>query len=141
MKKLAPALLAVMVFLSFLTLRAAVQLTPPSQLIPSTFFGMHFQNGNTPWPSVPVGSWRLWDTSTRWPDIEPGKGRWNFNGLDKYLALAQQHDTQVLLTLGVTPQWASAHPDLKSGWQHRGLRVQRALHRPSAGCTLRPRRA
>jgi hypothetical protein len=63
----------------------------------------------------------VWDSSTRWPDIEPSKGHWNFNGLDKAVNLAEQHDTQILLTLATTPQWASAHPDLKSGWQQPGL--------------------
>jgi hypothetical protein len=37
------------------------------------------------------------------------------------MGVAQQHGTDVLLTLGVTPQWASAHPDMKSGWQQPGL--------------------
>jgi hypothetical protein len=46
---------------------------------------------------------------------------WQFTGLDKDLDLAQQHGTEVLLTLAVTPQWASAHPDMKSGWQQPGL--------------------
>jgi Cellulase (glycosyl hydrolase family 5) len=115
-----PALVAA-VFLCVYLSKAAVQLTPPSQPIPPSYFGMHFVAGNTPWPNVPVGSWRLWDTSTRWPDIEPSKGHWNFNGLDKAIGFAQQHDTDVLLTLAVTPQWASAHPDLKSGWQQPGL--------------------
>src|ERR1700730_18099343 len=82
---------------------------------------MHFVAGNYPWPSVPLGSWRLWDTSTRWPDIEPSGGHWQFTGLDKDLDLAQQHGTEVLLTLAVTPQWASAHPDMKSGWRQPGL--------------------
>jgi hypothetical protein len=122
MKKLALSVMSVLVFLSFFFYlsKAAVQLTPPSQVIPQSYFGNHFKVG-TPWPSVPVGAWRLWDTSTRWPDLEPSKGRWNFNDLDKATNLAQQHGTSVLLTLATTPQWASAHPDLKSGWQQPGL--------------------
>jgi hypothetical protein len=118
MKKVA---IFVPLLLSASLLGAAVQLTPSSQPIPPTFFGMHFQTGNNPWPAVPVGSWRLWDSQTRWPDIEPSKGNWRFDTLDKDVSMAEQHDTDVLLTLGVTPQWASAHPDVKSGWQQPGL--------------------
>jgi hypothetical protein len=115
-----PAMLAFV--LIFLTLSgAAVPLTPSSQPIPPTFFGLHFQVGHTAWPSVPVAAWRLWDTQTRWPDIEPSKGTWRFDALDKDVALAQQNNTDILLTLAVTPQWASAHPDVKSGWQQPGL--------------------
>jgi GH35 family endo-1,4-beta-xylanase len=121
MKKLGFAVVLVLILFNFCLSRAAVQLTPPAQPIPATYFGMHFLAGNNPWPSVPVGAWRLWDTSTRWPDLEPSQGRWQFTGLDKDLGLAQQHNTDVLLTLGVTPQWASAHPDVKSGWQQPGL--------------------
>jgi hypothetical protein len=121
MKRLAVMLLFALVLWSLCLSKAAVQLTPSSQAIPPTYFGLHFLAGKTPWPSVPVASWRLWDTSTRWPDIEPSKGHWQFDTLDKDVELAQQHDSDVLLTLAVTPKWASAHPDVKSGWQEPGL--------------------
>ena len=119
MKKV-PAILLPLLF-SVSLLGAAVQLTPSPEPIPPTFFGLHFQTGKLPWPSAPIGSWRLWDSQTRWPDIEPSKGDWRFDTLDKDVSMAEQHNADVLLTLGVTPQWASAHPDVKSGWQQPGL--------------------
>jgi glycosyl hydrolase family 39 (putative alpha-L-iduronidase) len=119
MKKVPAILLPLLLSVSLLG--ASVQFTPSPQPIPSTFFGLHFQTGKLPWPSIPVGSWRLWDSQTRWPDIEPSKGDWRFDTLDKDVSMAEQHNTDVLLTLGVTPQWASAHPDVKSGWQQPGL--------------------
>jgi GH35 family endo-1,4-beta-xylanase len=121
MKKLGVAVVLVLILFNLCLSRASVKLTPPAQPVPATHFGMHFVAGNNPWPSVPLGAWRLWDTSTRWPDLEPSQGHWQFTGLDKDLDLAQQHGTDVLLTLAVTPQWASAHPDMKSGWQQPGL--------------------
>src|SRR5215469_16174377 len=104
MRRIGVAVFLVLIF-SCLLLYAAVELTPPTQPSPATYFGMHFVAGSDPWPGIPVGAWRLWDTSTRWPDIEPSAGRWQFTGLDKDIDVAQQHGTDVLLTLGVTPQW------------------------------------
>jgi endo-1,4-beta-mannosidase len=60
----------------------------------------------------------------RWPDIEPSKGQWRFDLLDKYLTMAESHNTEVLLPLAVTPQWASAQPDVRSGWQQPGLTAE-----------------
>jgi hypothetical protein len=130
MKKLTATVLAVFVFLS--SSRATVQLTPSSKSIPANFFGLHIHNLAAPsktgvfttWPNVPVPGWRLWDSQVRWPDLEPTKGQWRFDLLDKYLALAEAHHTQVLLPLGVTPHWASAQPDMKSGWQQPGLTAE-----------------
>ena len=50
------------------------------------------------WPSVPLGSIRLWDTHTTWNDLEPSKGAYNWSLLDGYLALAQAHNVDVLYT-------------------------------------------
>lgn len=88
------------------------QLAPSSERIPSNFFSMHIHHvaGVTPWPDVPIGSWRLWDALVSWPQIEPKRGQWNFELLDRYVFLAEQHKTEVLLPLGLSPQWASARP-------------------------------
>jgi hypothetical protein len=80
---------------------------------------MHYQT-QYHWPDVPFGSWRLWSSQTEWPDIEPSKGTWRFDILDKDVSMAQQHNAEVLFTLAVTPEWASAHPEVKSGWQKAG---------------------
>ena len=64
----------------------------------------------TPWPSVPFGAWRLWDAYVGWPQLEPKQGTWNFSTLDKYVALAEAHNVEILLPLGLTPEWASARP-------------------------------
>jgi hypothetical protein len=92
---------------------------PPQETVPSSLFGMHFHHvgGVTPWPDVPVAEWRLWDAHTAWPDLEPKKGQWHFQTLDAYLALAAAHDTDVLLPLGLSPQWASARPMEPSTYQ------------------------
>jgi GH35 family endo-1,4-beta-xylanase len=101
-------------------------LLAPERPIPRTFFGMHIHQtlDKTPWPNVVVPTWRLWDSQVKWPDLEPSKGQWRFDALDKYVAMAEQHNTEILLPLAVTPQWASARPDVKSGWQRPGFTAE-----------------
>jgi hypothetical protein len=92
------------------------KLSPMPEAIPSELFGMHIHNAakSTPWPAEPIMEWRLWDAGVAWPQLEPGRGQWQFGLLDKYLALARQHNTGVLLTLALSPRWASARPDEKA---------------------------
>jgi hypothetical protein len=100
------------------------KIIPPSAPIPLSFFGMHIHhmvspNGTmplTPWPSVSIPEWRLWDARVTWPDLEPAKGQWRFNVLDKSVEMAEAHHTEVMLTLGFTPQWASARPHEPVGY-------------------------
>jgi GH35 family endo-1,4-beta-xylanase len=99
---------------------------PPDQAIPPTLFGLHIHRAPfvTPWPNYNVPAWRLWDAGVRWPDLEPTKGQWRFEGLDRYVALAQQHNTEILLPLALTPEWASAHPNVKSGSLPQGFTAE-----------------
>jgi len=91
--------------------RASPHTQPRTNAIPPSFFGMHFRLDKIVWPAVPFGSLRLWDTDTRWQNLNPAHGVFDFSTLDKYLAAAKEHAvTDVLLTLGGTPQWASADP-------------------------------
>lgn len=94
----------------------SAQLVPPGQPIPASLFGMHIHRIGTatPWPVVPIAGWRLWDAHVAWPDLEPRKGMWRFDNLDKYLAAAEEHHVEVLLPLGLSPRWASARPDERS---------------------------
>jgi len=114
-------ILWVLVPLLLLALRgnSKSQLVPSSESIPPNFFSMHIHRAatGTPWPSVPIGSWRLWDALVSWPQIEPKRGQWNFELLDRYVSLAEEHKTEVLLPLGLSPQWASARPLESSVYQ------------------------
>jgi hypothetical protein len=95
------------------------QLNPPQQPVPETYFGMHihgidvprpYNKRITPWPNLPFGAWRLMDAYVRWYDLEPRRNEFDFERLDKYVALAQQKHVKVLLPLFGTPPWASARP-------------------------------
>jgi Cellulase (glycosyl hydrolase family 5) len=87
----------------------------PTSSVPvaESYFGMHigFVSPGTPWPAVPFGTWRLWDANVTWKDLEPSKGVWTFDKLDSFVALAQQHNVDVILPLALTPWWASERPD------------------------------
>jgi hypothetical protein len=79
--------------------------------VPPTFFGMHAHLGvairKQPWPSAPFGSIRLWDSSTKWFELEPKPGEYKWNFLDQWLDLAQEHHVDVMYTFGGVPTWAS----------------------------------
>src|SRR4051812_48189193 len=95
------------------------QRVAPAREVPPNYFGMHFHHAGTttPWPAVAIGAWRLWDAYVAWPDLEPRKNEWHFETLDRYVSLAEEHHTELLLVLGLTPQWASARPREKSPYQ------------------------
>lgn len=105
MKRLA-ALLATAMLLALQTATAA------EQAVPARFFGVHLHRADTstPWPFVRFGSWRLWDAGVDWASLEPSRGLWRFDRLDRLMALAETNGVEPVLTLGVTPQWAAARP-------------------------------
>jgi hypothetical protein len=91
---------------------AIVSLTPPQIPVPASYFGLHLHlYSPETWPQAPFSELRLWDSKDAiWYAIEPRKGQWNFNQLDKDVQMAEQHGVNLLLTLGQTPQWASMRP-------------------------------
>ena len=93
-------------------------ITGPAQPVTADFFGMHIHHSTsgTAWPAVPFAGWRLWDAGVAWPQVEPARGRWDFTELDRYTRLADEHHVEVLLTLGLTPTWASSRPHEASAY-------------------------
>jgi PST family polysaccharide transporter len=82
-----------------------------AEKIPASFFGLHFRRDKIAWPALPLGALRLWDTETRWQNLNPSRGRYEFRVLDDYLRAARDHGIEeVFLTVGVTPAWAAADP-------------------------------
>ncbi len=91
-----------------------------ARVVTPEYFGIHFHRlvlrpGEkaipTQWPAMSFGSLRLWDSVTRWADMAPSAGQWNFERLDTYVNAARQNQAKVLYTLGSTPRWASTRPD------------------------------
>ncbi|MGC2111292.1 MAG: glycosyl hydrolase [Candidatus Korobacteraceae bacterium] len=77
---------------------------------------IHHAASGTAWPPVQFAGWRLWDSGVAWPQLEPERGKWNFALLDRYCQLAAEHHVEIVLTLGLTPTWASARPDEPSAY-------------------------
>jgi hypothetical protein len=90
----------------------------PPRPVEAAFFGMHVHRAaaGTAWPGVTFSEWRLWDAGVAWPQLEPEPGKWNFELLDNYVRIAAEHHVNLLLTLGLTPAWASARPEEPSAY-------------------------
>jgi hypothetical protein len=82
----------------------------PSEPIPASFLGIHINKlgSHNVWPDLGAGLLRLWDSGTRWCDVQPEPDRWEWQRLDYYVRHAQGHapGASILLTLGGTPKWA-----------------------------------
>ena len=86
----------------------------PADAIPAIYMGMQMNSGTIsrqPWPSVPFGAQRLWDSGVSWQDINPADGVYNWTLLDEWLTDAQTHNVDILYTFGETPAWASSSPN------------------------------
>ena len=83
----------------------------PSEPIPATYFGFHINKlgSHNVWPDLSAGLLRLWDTGTCWCHLQPESNRWNWARADYYLQHVQRFSpaTQVMMTLGITPEWAA----------------------------------
>ena len=98
---------------------ASARTTPAT--VPADFMGMHATcvgTKSTPpcattkgaWPTVPVGSYRIWGVRESWAQISRSKGAYNWGPLDLRVAMAIRQRTQPVYVLGSTPTWASARP-------------------------------
>ena len=100
-----------MVMAPFLPLLATS--TAGQQQVPSVFFGMTMHAGvvaRQPWPPIKFGTLRLWDAGTRWLDINPKPGLYDWTTFDRWLDAARAHNIEVLFTFGGIPTWASGDP-------------------------------
>jgi len=89
--------------------------------VSASYFGMHFHRlvrrpgelvAPTAWPEqATIGALRLWDSGTRWGDVAPRPGRWDFDRMDAYVSRGAARGASLLYTLGSTPRWASSRPD------------------------------
>ena len=80
--------------------------------VQANLFGMHvFNVQDGVWPTVPIGSLRLWDNETTWAQIEPQQNQFNWTKLDKAVETAQANGVNdILMVLAGTPAWATDNP-------------------------------
>jgi hypothetical protein len=95
-----------------------VESSARSEQVPITYFGLHIHDPiKTPWPDVQFGTLRLWDTSTRWRELEPSPGHYDFTRLDALVDIAERRGVQPILGLGLPPTWASQRPNEGPKWR------------------------
>jgi putative Ig domain-containing protein/putative glycosyl hydrolase len=82
--------------------------------IPASFFNLHVNRPNTPWPSAPFVGKRLWDAGVSWALVNTANGVYDWSVLDQRLADAQTHDVDVLYDLARTPVWGQCGPTTSS---------------------------
>ncbi|WP_246192488.1 helix-turn-helix domain-containing protein [Kitasatospora atroaurantiaca] len=75
--------------------------------VPPKFFGVTMNSSSGAMPTFQVGAVRLWDSRTRWANIQPRRGEFDWSILDRLVAGASQHGLPVTFTMGGTPGWAS----------------------------------
>jgi hypothetical protein len=83
--------------------------------VKAQFFGLVVKAAVTE-PAVAMGSRRLWDSGVTWAALEPAAGSYEWTTLDVEVATAEAQGAQVMLTLGMTPAWASSQPGLGSSY-------------------------
>jgi hypothetical protein len=86
------------------------QSIPPRNPVSDDFQGL-ILHWFQPWPTIPFHTFRLWDTGTRWAQLNPSSGQFDWTMLDHWLTAAEQTGDDPLFTLGMTPQWASSRPN------------------------------
>ncbi|RSM53112.1 cobalamin ABC transporter substrate-binding protein [Amycolatopsis sp. WAC 01376] len=87
-------------------IQASMWTNAPRTLDPE-FVGVTANSNTGQMPSFEVGSVRLWNTRTRWQNLEPARGRYDWNTLERLVTGARGAGLPVTLTFGGTPSWAS----------------------------------
>lgn len=76
------------------------------QVIPLTFFGLHIDYVNSPWPNISFGAQRFWDSDTSWAQINTAAGVFDWTTTDGRIATALANHVDILFDLARTPPWA-----------------------------------
>jgi hypothetical protein len=76
-------------------------------VLPPQFFGVTMNSTSGAMPTFEVEALRLWDSRTRWANLEPRRGAFDWTILERMVTSAEKAGKPVLLTFGGTPQWAS----------------------------------
>jgi len=88
------------------------------QVIPMTFFGLHIDWVNTPWPNTAFGAQRFWDRDPRWAQINTAPGVFDWTTMDARVNTTLANHVDILFDLARTPVWAqcaSSNPKCGSG--------------------------
>jgi hypothetical protein len=79
----------------------------PAAPVPSAFFGVTINSGMGMMPTFRVGAVRFWDSGTRWSEMQPQRGEFDWSVLDRHVSAAESRGLPALFVFGGTPRWAS----------------------------------
>jgi transcriptional regulator with XRE-family HTH domain len=71
------------------------------------FFGITMNTNTGLMPGFGVGGVRLWESETRWSQIEPEQGKFDWEILERSVKGAERRHLPVLFVFGITPGWAA----------------------------------
>ncbi|WP_240197520.1 endo-1,4-beta-xylanase [Nonomuraea lactucae] len=81
--------------------------TMPAAPVQTTLFGVTLNSSTGAMPEFRVGAVRMWDSSTKWADIQPNRGEFDWSNLDRLVNGARRAGLPALFVMGGTPRWAS----------------------------------
>ncbi|SMC70020.1 helix-turn-helix domain-containing protein [Lentzea albidocapillata] len=80
--------------------------THPSP-VSAASFGVTLNSTTGAMPSFRIGSVRLWDSRTRWANLQPRRDRFDWATLDRLVDGSQRAGLPALFVAGGTPEWAA----------------------------------
>ncbi|MFI7673294.1 helix-turn-helix domain-containing protein [Actinophytocola sp. NPDC049390] len=80
--------------------------TAPRAIEPE-FVGVTINSNTGQMPAFEVGTVRLWNSRTRWQNLEPKRGQFNWETIERLVTGAEGDDLPVVFVFGGTPDWAS----------------------------------
>ncbi|WP_433383068.1 helix-turn-helix domain-containing protein [Actinoplanes sp. CA-142083] len=75
--------------------------------VPRTLFGATLNSSSGDMPGFDLGAVRLWDSETRWSQVEPRRRAYDWRTLDGLVAGARKAGLPALYVFGGTPSWAA----------------------------------
>ncbi|MFF0730243.1 helix-turn-helix domain-containing protein [Streptomyces chartreusis] len=96
------------------------------------FFGITMNTDTGLMPGFDVGGVRLWESETRWSQVEPERGKFDWEVIERSVRGAERRRLPVLFVFGGTPGWAApggpktpylddsraSPPDDLADWEH-----------------------
>lgn len=71
------------------------------------YFGVTMNTDTGLMPDFDVGGVRLWESETRWAQVEPERGKFDWDILERTVRGAEREGLPVLFVFGGTPGWAA----------------------------------
>jgi polysaccharide biosynthesis protein PslG len=75
--------------------------------VPPSLFGVTIVSDAGEMPGFRVGAVRFWDSGTRWTQLQPRRGEFDWTTLDRLVSGAAKAGLPAMFVFGGTPEWAA----------------------------------